>query len=96
MSATQVVARNGPDRADEADEAFQKAEDLRKEILAGHLRVAYDGIEMFKRQIDPARTKPPIQSVEDLQTDATVLKGGFTSHRSIDCINALYTILNDK
>jgi hypothetical protein len=82
--------------SDNIDEAFTKAEDLRKDLLASHLHQAYEGIAVFQRQIDSKQSKPPIKGVRDLQTDPEKAKGGIQSGKVVECIKQLFSVMNDK
>lgn len=78
------------------DAAWSKAEELRKEILAGHLRKAYDGIATFQHQIDTDHNRPAVSSVKDLQTDPMRLRAGIMSANAVASINDLFMVMNDK
>ena len=64
--------------------------------MASHTHHAQASIEAFKRQIDQAHTKLPFQSILDLQTNATNLKGGIMTSQAIESVNKLYMVMNDK
>lgn len=73
-------------------EAYEKAEEIRKEILAGSLRQSIAAIGRLDRILAESK----YTKVEDLQTKVAVGQGGIASTEAIHSSNELIALMNEK
>lgn len=73
--------------------AYKMAEDLRKDILARPLKLAYKYVEGMCKTMEE---HPAIESLDNLYTSNTRYRGGISTHDAVIEANALLRILNDN